>query len=509
MRYTNFSIETVQVSFDGSVSFDSKTPAHATLDKTGDLISKIVLVINLQQLTSTKKWGYVDKIGHAIIDNVSIDIGSTQMDIRYNDWIDIYQSITRDKSQKENYNIMIGNIPSLKNLSYSHDGYSLFIPLEFWTGKLTSSAFPVCALFSYNTFNININFRDAADCINYFGTTAPSNNEVPIIASAYFLVDYVYLETEERNLFITNNHNYLIEVVDRMTTTLSAITTKIDLNFNKPTKYMVWYAQLNKYSSRSKFMSWATDDDWEAARNEFAKLVWLITRYGLTNTNPPTINFGTQYVNIGTQPAAIVGGNALLLTLAAKVSAIILFATIDGSDSIANATTDNVALISNNITFEDMSTVINLFQTSATAAQLNFLNLHTNNIIDIFNYGNFINRSDNPIINSSFQLNGKNRFQERDGYFYNYLQPYYYFKNSPADGVNIYTFSLNPEDIQPSGTINLGNVDSKNLIVSLGKYNNSYDSYLNYFGSGNIRIFALGYNNLNVAKGQAALSYNS
>jgi hypothetical protein len=155
-----------------------------------------------------------------------------------------------------------------------------------------------------------------------------------------------------------------------------------------------------------------------------------------------------------------------------------------------------------------MSTVIDLFQTSATAAQLNFLNLHTNNIIDIFNYGNFINRTDNPIINSSFQLNGKNRFQERDGFFYNYLQPYYYFKNSPPDGVNIYTFSLNPEDIQPSGTINLGNVDSKNLIVSLGKYNNSSDSYLTYFGSGNIRIFAFSYNNLTVSKGYTLLSYD-
>jgi hypothetical protein len=519
MRYTNFSIETVQVAFDGSVSFGSET--YANLEKTGDLISKMVLVVNLQQLTSSKKWGYVDKIGHAIIDSVSIYIGGAEIDSRNNDWIDIYQSITRDKSQKDNYNIMIGNVPSLKKLALSHDSYNLFIPLEFWTGKLTSSAFPVCALLNNNIFQVRIKFRNAADCINYFGTIVPSNPELPVISNSYLLVDYVYLETEERNLFISNNHNYLIEVVDRMSTTLSAINTKIDLNFNKPTKYMIWYAQLNKYSSRSKFMSWATDDDWEAARNEFAKLVWLVTRSGLNaTTNPPTINFGTQYVNIGTQPVIVTKGNTLLESLASKVSAVILFATIVGGNSIANATTDNVALISNTITFEDMSNTIDQIK-AATAPtipipipdpriQQNLFmdNYHTNNIIDIFNYGNFINRTDNPIINSSFQLNGKNRFQERDGFFYNYLQPYYYFKNSPADGVNIYTFSLNPEDIQPSGTINLGNVDSKNLIVSLGKYNNSSDSYLNYFGSGNIRIFAFSYNNLSVAKGYTLLSYD-
>jgi hypothetical protein len=509
MRYTNFSIETVQVAFDGgTVDFGNGTTA--TLEKSGDLISKIVLVINLQALTSTIKWGYVDKIGHAMIDYVRISVGQSEIDIRYNDWIDIYQTISRDKSQTNNYNIMIGNVSSLKNLNYSHDAYNIFIPLEFWTGKTTSSSFPICSLLNQN-FQVSIKFRDAIDCINYFGTTPPTNEELPIISSGYLLVDYIYLETEERNLFISSNHDYLVEIVDRMSDTLTAVNTKINLIFNKPTKYMIWYAQLAKYAERNKFMSWATDNDWEASRNEFAKLVWLITRDGLdiTDPNTPIINFGTGYVNIGTEPPIITGGNTLLEALAAKVSAIILFAqTIDG-DVIANATTDNLVLISNTITFEDMSTTIDTFKAdaSSTATQDSFMDIHTNNIIDIFNYGNFINRSDNPIINSSFQLNGKNRFQERDGFFYNYLQPYYYFKNSPPDGVNIYTFSLNPEEIQPSGTINLGNVNSKDLLIMLGKYNNTSNNYLSYFVSGNIRIFALGYNNLKIYRGIAGLSY--
>jgi hypothetical protein len=509
MRYTYFSIETVQVPFDGG-TVDFGNGSTATLEKSGDLISRIILVVNLQQLTSTVKWGYVDKIGHAIIDYVRITIGQSEIDIRYNDWIDIYKTITRDKSQKDNYNIMIGNVPSLKNLSYSHDSYNLFIPLEFWTGKLTSSAFPICSLLNQN-FQVSIKFRDAADCINYFGTTAPTDEELPVISSGYLLVDYVYLETEERNLFMSNNHDYLVEVVDRMSDTLTAVNTKINLIFNKPTKYMIWYAQLAKYAERNKFMSWATDDDWEAARTEFGKLVWLITRDGLDVSDPnnPIINFGAGYVNINNQPPIIVGGNTLLEALAAKVSGIILFAqTVDG-DVIADATTDNVVLISNTITYEDMSTTIDTFKAdvSSTAYQDAFMDIHTNNIIDIFNYGNFINRSDNPIISSSFQLNGKNRFQERDGFFYNYLQPYYYFKNSPPDGVNIYTFSLNPEDIQPSGTINLGNVNSKDLLISLGKYNNTNTNYLSYFGSGNIRIFALCYNNLKIYRGVAGLAY--
>ncbi len=503
MRYTYFAVETIQVPFNsGYIEFGNTTTAD--LQNSGDLISKMVLVINLKQLDSNIKWGYVDKIGHAIIDYITITAGGTEIDRRYNDWIDIYQSITRDKSQKDNYNTMIGNVASLKKLSLSHDAYTLYIPLEFWTGKLTSSAFPICCL-SQQTFQVGINLRNAIDCINYFGSIKPTI--LPEITSGYLLVDYVYLENEERALFINNDHEYLIEVVDRMENVVTTINTSTDLSFHKTMKYMIWYSQLDRFTNRSAFMSWATDDDWEASRNEFAKLVWLVTRAGLDVTTDPTkpvIKFDGGHLNIGEELPRVINGNKLLDTLANKVSAIILFATTGGAQVIANATPDNVVLISNTITYEDMTTTINEFKadTLSTTQQNAFMNIHTNSIIDIFNYGNFINRSDNPTVSSSLKLNGNNRFQERDGYFYNYLQPYYYFKNSPADGVNIYTFSLNPEDIQPSGTITLVNLKAT-LSTNIGKYNNTYNNYLSYFGKGILKIYGLFYSLLKVSQGTA------
>ena len=84
LRYTNFSQETVQVSFDaGSVQFGQETTA--TLERTGDLISKIVLVIVLNQKTSISEWGYVDRVGHAIIDEIRIRVGQSDVDIQQND----------------------------------------------------------------------------------------------------------------------------------------------------------------------------------------------------------------------------------------------------------------------------------------------------------------------------------------------------------------------------------------------------------------------------------------
>lgn len=509
LRYTNFSVETVQVAFDGgSINFGSE--ATATLEKTGDLISRLVLVLNLEQKVSSVQWGYVDRIGHAIIDNIRIRIGQSDIDIQYNDWIDLYQRINKDKSQEANYNKMIGNVPILKKIQNDHQSYKIFIPLEFWTGRNTNTTFPICSLINQQ-FNVAVTLRNSIDVINYNGNIAPTDDDLPNITSGYLLVDYIYLETTERNLFINSNHDYLIEVVQDMTDVISSLNSKINLIFDKPTKYLLWYVQLNRYASRQSYITWAHDDNWEKARQEYAKLIWLITREGLnaSDSSNPYINFNNNYVNIGQVPPAIMDGNNRLKELAQKVDALILFAeNIDG-DIIAKATIDNIILTRNEITFEDMSITIDEFKedTNTTEQQINFLNIHTINIIERFNYGNFINRTDSPIISSSFQLNGKNRFQERDGFFYNYLQPYYYFKNSPPDGVNVYTFSLHPSDGQPSGTLNLGFVNSKDLLVSLGKYNNPDENYLSYFKNGNIRIFSLCYNILKIYRGIASLSY--
>jgi hypothetical protein len=383
--------------------------------------------------------------------------------------------------------------------------------LEFWTGRNTSSAFPICSLINQQ-FQISVKLRNAIDIINYYGSTQPTNEDLPVISTGYFLVDYIYLEKDELELFMNNDHDYLIETVQDMTDTILSASSKVNLIFDKPTKYMLWHVNLDRYYNRNEYMIYSYDNNWEKARNDFAKLVWLITREGLnaSNSNNPVILFNDTFVNIGQVPPIIVGGNSMFEKLASKVDGIILFAQNVNGVITAKATIDNVVLTRNEITFADMSTTNTEFKEdpNSTTEQLNFLNIHTYSVIDIFNYGNYINRTDNPIVSSSFQINGKNRFQERDGYLYNYIQSYYYLKNSPPDGVNFYTFALHPMEIQPSGTLNLGYVNSKDLILQLGQNNNINDTYFNtLFKSGQIRILALCYNVIKIYRGTASLAY--
>ena len=56
---------------------------------------------------------------------------------------------------------------------------------------------------------------------------------------------------------------------------------------------------------------------------------------------------------------------------------------------------------------------------------------------------------DNPVVAGKLQLNGHDRFSEREGRYFNLVQPYQHHENVPATGINVYSFGLKPEEHQP------------------------------------------------------------
>ena len=354
-------------------------------------------------------------------------------------------------------------------------------------------------------FQIIVKLRNSLECINYMGINEPNINELPSLLYGYLLVDYIYLENEERNLFKQANHEYIIEQVQDMTDTVNLTTTRVNLIFEHPCKYLVWYVNLYKYFERHLYLVWPTDDNWENARQLFGKLIWLLSREGLCNTNNYlNIVYTTNYVNLGCSHRTTTCGSPIIKYLATKVNGLLLFSDNNNGVISSNAIPDNVILLTNNLTIQDISITIDELLNEASNEQIALANMYLVSVINIFNTGNNIDGSDNPIVNSSFLLNGKNRFQERDGKYYNYVQPYYYFSNTPADGINTYSFSLEPENVQPTGTINLGNINSKELILQFGKNNSISDAYLI---NARLRILTLSYTVLKIIDGQSYLVY--
>jgi len=97
----------------------------------------------------------------------------------------------------------------------------------------------------------------------------------------------------------------------------------------------------------------------------------------------------------------------------------------------------------------------------------------------IFNYSLNGNGVGNPLVNSSLTLHGYKIFGNNTGSvfvnaFFNYLQPYEHHTRTPADGINVYSFGLYPEEHQPSGTCNFTVLTNSQLNLSINTNMFSY-----------------------------------
>ena len=501
-RYTNFSYETFQLNFDGNKKFGQEI--NCTIPLNGDLLSKAYLVIILNEDTS-KKWGYVEKIGFNIINQISISINGQTIDSQTGEWLNIYHQLHKNKGKDNSFNILNGNVPEMKKINVDHPKYTLYIPLQFWFCHHYGLSIPVIAL-EKNSIEIKVKLNEAINCINYKDS---NNNYYPSIKDIHLLVDYIYLDNIERNKFIKKNHEYLINQVQINEEKIPSYKHSYQLKFFHPSKYLIWLSDQSKYNSRNEYLNWNFNNNWEETKNDFAKLIWLSTRSGLNNAGT-LINYSPDFYNIGDNPELIENGNEILEKLSKKVIAELLFYD---SDNNAEAKLNNVNLTKNDITYEDMSITIKTIKDdlNTTTAQSNFLDLHKVSIISKFNYGNYVNGSDNPIVSSQLKLNGQERFSKRDSLFFNYIQPKNHFNNIPNDGINIYNFSLNPKELQPSGSCNFSRVDNTTLELTIGNNNSdNLGSYFkNNFKSGNIRFYTNNYNLLKISKMKAIITYES
>jgi hypothetical protein len=73
----------------------------------------------------------------------------------------------------------------------------------------------------------------------------------------------------------------------------------------------------------------------------------------------------------------------------------------------------------------------------------------------------------NPVKTAKLQLNGHDRFSEREGSYFDLVQPYQHHENVPeVRGINVYSFALKPEEHQPSGSCNFSRIDNATLQIS-------------------------------------------
>jgi hypothetical protein len=195
-------------------------------------------------------------------------------------------------------------------------------------------------------------------------------------------------------------------------------------------------------------------------------------------------------------------------------------AEIRSSDSNSNSSFDDgdeqiyfydIGMPQHQLNLENVSVPICEWCDNRTTT-FNDVNPYDVSIIQPFNFGVRLDGKGNPVYNAVIQLNGTDRFDRRAGAYFNYVQPWQHHTHTPADGINVYSFALQPEQHQPSGTANLSRIDKTNLQITFqDPYRKNCHRFLPLSLSRNSRfyVYAFNYNILRVMSGMGGLAYSN
>jgi len=294
-RYTNFAIESQIIQFDTQPDFGRRVTC--VIPRKGDLLGPMWLEIALPDIhdTSGNRLSYPNSIGHALIQEISIDIGEQEIDKQTGEWMELWSNYTVPKDKLEAWQKMIGQVPnggfgntpsSLVGPQGLYGPKYLYVPLHFWFCKSPGLALPLLAL-QYHTIRINISIRALNQMFIYntpticpMDVTAATNS----ITSMNLYGDYIHLDVEERRRFVANSHEYLIEQVQYIPSfaiDTTASTVQIQMEFNNPIRELFWFIQRDAAVNARQWFNYTniTINDTAALQNQIATSLLRIEGY--------------------------------------------------------------------------------------------------------------------------------------------------------------------------------------------------------------------------------------
>jgi hypothetical protein len=266
-RYTNFAIESQPMYFDGDPDFGKRL--SCLVPRRGDLLGPIILEVTLPQLyhTDGTPASYCNSIGHALIQEISIEVGEQEVDRQTGEWMEIWSTLTTTSEKKNGFYDMIGKVDAYTTPQLNGP-LKLYIPIHFWFNRNPGLYLPLLAL-QYHPIRINVWLRPlqelfySTELVNNCTTTTVQNAK---ITQMQFWGDYVYLDVEERRRFVSSTHEYLIEQIQYTSKIgIPAANTNAPtrIEFNHPCREFIWVIQrdlMAQYHEWFNFSSLATHE---------------------------------------------------------------------------------------------------------------------------------------------------------------------------------------------------------------------------------------------------------
>jgi len=264
-RHTNFATESIRMYFNGNPDFGQKFTVF--FPRFGDLIGSMFLIVDLPPLIleNGQTIGYTNSIGNALIEDMRLMIGETEIDRHDGMWEFIWNNITLSNNKKKVYQQMVGQYDG--NPMFTTLGpYRLHIPLTFWFNKDPGQYLPLIAL-QYHQVQIQFKFRSAVDLIysinienkNVCGLKLKNPNLR--LTNVELWGDYVFLDNEERRRFVSKPIDYLIEqvqIIEPFPIDQNKASVSIPLVINNPIKELFWVFRRNVMQNTHEYFNFTS-----------------------------------------------------------------------------------------------------------------------------------------------------------------------------------------------------------------------------------------------------------
>ena len=267
-RATNFAVTEIEMPFNNAAGF-GRQKFSCTVSRAGDLLSSMYVAITLPPILYPAAIGgvslynptaavpsyayWVNTIGHAILQEVDVNIGQHEYDSHYGEFLEIFEAVSApsDRLLQE----MTGRYNStIECAQASLLEQHLYVPLKFWFNRFTEQSLPLVALYWHDT-TLTFSTRPRSALFSASGAAAadlalaaPTITVPTDVSDMHMLCNFVYLDRPERAAFANSKSEYVIDQTQTLgqeAVTLTSTTINHNARFNHPVTELLWVIRQN------------------------------------------------------------------------------------------------------------------------------------------------------------------------------------------------------------------------------------------------------------------------
>lgn len=320
-QHTNFAMESIRVEFNtkpflnegGNITCTCRIPRYA------DLLKDVYLSVQLPDIYSDDllRFRWIDNVAAYMIERYYISLDDQIIDLKYGEWMDVWNELTVPIGKRGIFDKMTGNVPDFtnpraledqviienNNISYQYypagnintgtpsiKGRRFYIPLNFWFSMNPALALPLVAL-QYQLVNITVEFRPISQLYQVWNinngiaeyvsplyynqqlvdqppisiSTFLANPTTGVDIQAFIEANYIFLDNQERITIAQAAYtSTLIERIEALENDGIGINSTINLVLHNSVKEIIFFARRDdflKYNDWTNFTNRHPRDD--------------------------------------------------------------------------------------------------------------------------------------------------------------------------------------------------------------------------------------------------------